>query len=101
MSQQTMDFPKPKTQKEAVILTLNTHGSITSFEAFTDWGITRLAEYIRVLRKEGVEIITEEQKVKNRFGHETIYAKYVLKKNDENILQVENNPLTLSTQANT
>lgn len=69
---------KPKTQLEAVKYTLRTAGSITSWEAYRDWGITRLAEYIRVLRNEEKWTIPgEDVTEKNRFGHPVTFSRYV------------------------
>jgi hypothetical protein len=75
-------IPVPKTQREAVIMTLEKEGYITSWQAFTDWGITRLAAIVSDLRKEGKEIITESVKTENRYGHTVVYGKYILKKEE-------------------
>lgn len=67
------------TQERAVMLTFHTNGSITSFEAFTEWGITRLASIIHKLRRFNKIETTRCVKV-NRFGHIVSFAKYELKK---------------------
>lgn len=48
-----------QTQREKVRAHLEKEGNITSWEAITKYKITRLAEYIYELRKEGFEIRTE------------------------------------------
>lgn len=68
---------KPLTQREAVLQHMQTFGSITSWEAFTDYGITRLAGIIHSLRRdEQMHIVTEDVTTQNRFGHAVTYAKY-------------------------
>lgn len=63
------------TQKEMVLHHLNQHGEITAWEAIQAYGITRLAAWICELRKDGVEIVTEN--VVKKKGERTIsYAKY-------------------------
>lgn len=51
---------------------------ITSMDAFGELGITRLAEYIRQLRVEGMNIKSVPQTHINRFGKSVTYSKYVL-----------------------
>lgn len=51
-------------------------GSITSLEAFTDLGETRLSGAIFELKKKGVNIGAEDIKVKNRYGENRIVTKY-------------------------
>lgn len=66
--------------KQRIIDYINEFGSITTFQAFQDLGITRLSEYIRQIRQERVvldEIIT----TKNRYGDKTWYKKYYFKEN--------------------
>lgn len=70
---------KAKTQKGAILEHLEQKGSITSFQAFADYGVTRLAAIIHVLRdKGGYNIKTSQITSKNRFGNVTNYAKYTL-----------------------
>lgn len=50
-------------------------GSITTFEAFTELGCTRLSEYIRQLRQ--IYIIKDEWiRAINRYGKPIKYKKY-------------------------
>lgn len=51
-------------------------GSITSLEAFTDLGETRLSGAIFELKKKGVNIGAEDIKVKNRYCENRIVTKY-------------------------
>lgn len=45
-------------QKEIVHKHIKDHGSITSMEAFSNYGITRLAARVHELRGDGVEILS-------------------------------------------
>ena len=58
---------------------LNEYGSITSLDAIRDLGNTRLSATIYELRKDGHNIISEDLKVKNRWGNNTTIAKYILR----------------------
>lgn len=73
-----------KTQYESVKEHLDNIGSITSFEAFDKYGITRLSQYIHVLRKEGVNIESKFETKKNRYGHSTTFVKYIKVPEQEN-----------------
>jgi len=64
------------TQERAVLLTLLEKNSITSKEAFVDWGITRLAAIVHKLNKKGHNIISEDCVTVNRFGHTVTFSKY-------------------------
>lgn len=66
-----------ETQKRRVLAHLRNYGKITSNEAFTWYGITRLAAVIFMLRKEGYEIETVETTGKNRYGEDCRFATYV------------------------
>jgi hypothetical protein len=46
------------TQRMDILLHLIEHGSITSWEAIQKYRVTRLAEYVRILREEGKDIIS-------------------------------------------
>ena len=51
---------------------------VTSVSAFAD-GITRLSAIIHVLRhNHGMNILTNMRTTRNRYGHITNYAEYVL-----------------------
>ena len=53
-------------------------GFITSLQAFADLGETRLSGAIFELKKRGVNIGTEDIKVKNRYGENRIVTKYFI-----------------------
>lgn len=73
----TMD----KTQEKVIRDWLESRGSITPEEAREICGTTRLSAHIWNLRhKSGLDIETVNCTTRNRYGHVTNYAKYVLKK---------------------
>ena len=67
------------TQKDRVLRHIQTFGSITSWEAIKEYGITRLSDCIYRLRKEGYKIENENISFTNRFGEKGWFAKYFLK----------------------
>ena len=67
-----------ETQKKRVLSHLKKYGKITSAEAFTWYGITRLADVIFKLRKDGYEITTQDTVGKNRYNEDCRYATYVI-----------------------
>lgn len=67
------------TQTEVVLDHLEKYGSLTSAEAFSLYGITRLSAWVKNLRKDGYKIETVWIKTKNRFGHTVNYGRYELK----------------------
>lgn len=67
-----------KTQKEKVIDYINDFGSISSFEAYKDLGITQLGARIWELKKDGVEIRTRWKEIFNRYGESVKYKEYYL-----------------------
>jgi hypothetical protein len=66
------------TQAQRVLAYIEEHGSITQFEAFSELGIMRLASRISDLRRMGFPIISETEKVKNRFDETCHVKKYSL-----------------------
>ena len=66
------------TQCDKVLRHLKDHGSITSFEAFNEYGILRLASRINDLRAQGIAIGSETASGKNRYGETTHYSVYRL-----------------------
>lgn len=62
------------TQCEEVLKHIKTYGSITSYEAFVNYRITRLSGRIFELRRQGYPIVTE-----NETADGTTYARYSLK----------------------
>ena len=57
---------------------IDEYGSITRLEAMNELGIANLPAVINIMRsKMCLDIDTERVKVKNRYGEEITYAKYV------------------------
>lgn len=70
---------KKLTQKEQVLNHLKTYGSLTSWDAIMEYGITRLSHHIYCLRNDGIIIPDERVQVKTRLGRTTIISKYSLR----------------------
>lgn len=66
------------TQKDRIINYIREFGSISSFEAYANLGITQLGARIDQLKKEGYKFRTEWESNINRFGEKTDYKKYYL-----------------------
>lgn len=66
------------TQKQRIINYIRQFGSISSWEAYSDLGITQLGARIDQLKKEGYEFKTEWESSTNRFGERTDYKRYYL-----------------------
>lgn len=64
------------TQTQRVLEYIREFGSITAIEAVRDLGVMRLAARVSDLKKEGYDIISEQQAVRNRFGETCYVAKY-------------------------
>ena len=67
-----------KTQKEKIIEHIKKHGSITSYEAYMDLGITQLGARLDQLKKDGYEFETEWITKKNKDGAIVSFKKYYL-----------------------
>lgn len=65
---------------ERTIKYLKKNKSITSKDAFVELGNTRLSATIFELRQDGWNIVNVKEQEKNRFGENTSYVRYVLKK---------------------
>jgi hypothetical protein len=70
---------KKLTQKEQVLNHLKTYGSLSSWDAIMEYGITRLSHHIYCLRNDGFIIPDERVKVKTRLGRTTVISKYNLR----------------------
>lgn len=70
---------KIHSQSNVVIQHLLNHGSITSMEAFNNYGITRLSAIIFNLRHEGYQINSEICHSINRQGNHCSYSKYTVR----------------------
>lgn len=81
------------TNKERVLKYIQDFGSISSMEAFTDLGNTRLSASIWLLRHEdGLEIESITETKLNRYGEKTHFSRYYLKgSNYEKELKKEEN----------
>ena len=66
------------TQKDRILEYIRKFGSISSFEAYADLGITQLGARIDQLKKEGYEFKTEWERKTNRYGEKTDYKRYYL-----------------------
>lgn len=66
------------TRKQAVLDYIREHGSITSAEAFTELGNTRLSASVFELRREGHPIAREMVEGKDRNGQRVRFARYTL-----------------------
>lgn len=66
------------TQKEMILQYINDFGSITSYQAYADLGITQLATRVKELKKKGYVFKTVQQCGTNRYGKPTHYVKYYL-----------------------
>lgn len=66
------------TQKELIIKYMEDFGSITTIEAFTDLGITKLTTRISELRKDGIIIASKRIDKKNRYGKKVKFNRYWL-----------------------
>ena len=64
------------TQTQRVLEYIREFGSITAIDAVRDLGVMRLAARVSDLKKEGYDIISEQQAVRNRFGETCYVARY-------------------------
>ena len=56
------------TQRQSVVSYMNKFGSITSWEAYSNLGITQFATRVKELKEEGYNFVTKWEKKKNREG---------------------------------
>ena len=66
------------TQCDKVLRHLRDHGSITAVEAFSEYGILRLAARISDLKERGHNIISEIKHGKNKYEEPVHYSVYRL-----------------------
>lgn len=71
------------TQCDRILRHLKDYGSITPLEAMNEYGIMRLAARINDLRAQGIAITSEVKTGKNRYGEDTHFSVYRLKKEGE------------------
>ena len=67
-----------KNQKSRIVDYIKQFGSITSWEAYNELGITQLGARIDQLQKEGYEFKTEWEHKKNRYGDDVSFKRYYL-----------------------
>ena len=68
-----------ETHHDRILRHLKDYGSITSWEAFENYGITRLSAIIFTMRQVGYIIENERISKKNRYGQTVNFVKYILK----------------------
>lgn len=71
-------------QKERVLKYIEKYGSISSFEAYRDLGITQLGARIWELKKDGYDIKTRWKALYNRYLEKVTYKEYYLEEEKEN-----------------
>jgi len=69
---------KKKSQKERVLEYMRDFGSITSWDAYKDLGVTQLGARIDQLKKEGYMFNRKTEYSENRYGEQTHYTRYSL-----------------------
>ena len=72
-----MQHSKP-TQNERILDYIAEFGSITQFEALQDLGVMRLASRISDLKRQGYNITSKTETVKNRYGESCRIKRYSL-----------------------
>ena len=70
------------THRENIRRHLEEVGSITTFEAFTEYGCTRLSSVIFDLRAQGMPITSTKETIENRFGQKRKFNRYHLMKGE-------------------
>lgn len=65
-------------QKSRIVDYIKQFGSITSWEAYNELGITQLGARIDQLQKEGYEFKTEWEHKKNRYGDDVSFKRYYI-----------------------
>lgn len=79
-------------QKQRIVNYIREFGSISSWEAYSDLGITQLGARIDQLKKEGYEFKTKWESSTNRYGEKVDYKRYYLAdmtaENMEHITQI-------------
>lgn len=71
-------------QKELILKYIKDFGSITSYQAYIDLGITQLATRIKELKEQGYSFSYEWISKKNRYGKSVAFKKYKLGVTNEN-----------------
>lgn len=74
---------RKESHKTRVLNFLRENKSITSLQAINEFGNTRLASTIYLLRSNGHNIVTKEVQSLNRYGDKVSVARYVLLEDSE------------------
>lgn len=72
-------------QREQIIDYIKNFGSITSYEAYIDLGITQLATRIKELKEQGYYFNYEWITKKNRYGKNVSFKKYKLEDTNDKL----------------
>lgn len=64
------------TQHDLILTHLDSYGSISPFEAFTEYGITKLATRISELKRLGYNFTSVMVEQENRFGQPVRFMRY-------------------------
>ena len=75
------------TQKQRIIKYIKDFGSITSFQAYADLGITQLGARIDGLEKEGYVFKKDKARGKNRYGEPVHFTIYSFIEQDEELMK--------------
>lgn len=65
-------------QRQQILKYIEDFGSITSYQAYIDLGITQLATRLKELKEQGYQFRYEWIKKKNRYGKPVRFKKYKL-----------------------
>jgi hypothetical protein len=71
-----MSVQTKPTQNERILDYIAEFGSITQLDALRELGVMRLASRVSDLRKQGYNIISTTDTVKNRFGEKCYIKRY-------------------------
>ena len=66
------------TQHERILNYIEEFGSITQLDALRDLGVMRLASRVSSMKKDGVNIVSKTEAVKNRYGEVCHIKRYSL-----------------------
>ena len=64
------------TQHDLILAHMDTYGSISPFEAFTEYGITKLATRISELKRLGYNFTSVMVEHENRYGQTVRFMRY-------------------------
>ena len=77
------------TQRDRMLRHMIDFGSITRLEAFREYGIVEAPARITELRQRGYDITTSYEYGKNRYGEPVKWAKWTLRRNNEQIQNID------------